>query len=137
MIGILLVTHASLGEALIAGAAHVMGGPPVRVRAISVIATDSPEKIRDEARAAAAVVDDGSGVLVISDMCGGTPCNVATRLGVPGRVEVICGASLPMLVRALTYRNEPLESVVKKALSGGNEGVMKLSGGAADAAGRG
>lgn len=137
MIGIILVTHASLGDALIAGAAHVMGGAPLRVRAISVAASDTPEKIREEARAAAAEVDDGSGVLVISDMCGGTPCNVATRLGVPGHVEVICGASLPMLVRALTYRNESLDNVLKKALSGGNEGVMKLSGGTADAAGRG
>ena len=135
MVGILLVTHGAVGEALIAAAAHVLGHAHASLRALPVQASDTPESIDVKARTLIAEIDDGAGVLVISDICGGTPCNVATRLGAPGAVEVICGASLPMLVRALTYRDQPLASVMQKALSGGNQGVMQLSGGTANAAG--
>ncbi|MGH8671059.1 MAG: PTS sugar transporter subunit IIA, partial [Burkholderiales bacterium] len=62
------------------------------------------------------------------DMYGATPCNIACDLRVSGRVEVIAGANLPMLVRALTYRNEPLAAVVSKALSGGRDGVVHVIG---------
>ena len=81
-------------------------------------------------------VDQGQGVLVLSDICGGTPSNVVNRLVVPGRIEAVCGASLPMLVRVLTYRNRPLAEVVEKALSGGTEGVLRLSGETANAPSR-
>ena len=65
-----------------------------------------------------------------------TPSNIATRLLVPGRVEGVSGASLPMLIRALNYRNEPLAEVVEKALSGGREGVARLDTDACNAADR-
>jgi PTS system ascorbate-specific IIA component len=62
----------------------------------------------------------------MSDVFGATPSNIACKLLVPGRVEGVSGASLPMLVRALTYRNESLKVVVGKAISGGVEGVLQL-----------
>jgi PTS system ascorbate-specific IIA component len=62
----------------------------------------------------------------MTDIYGATPSNIATRLLVPGRVEGIAGVNLPMLIRALTYRGEPLEMVVAKALSGGTEGVTRM-----------
>jgi PTS system ascorbate-specific IIA component len=71
-------------------------------------------------------LDQGSGVLVLSDVYGATPCNIACRLLIPGKIEGVAGVNLPMLVRALTYRNEPLKTVVAKAISGGIEGVMQL-----------
>ena len=136
MIGILIVTHGSLGDALISGASHVLGKPLERVRALRVSIADEPETLLAQARALAGEVDGGKGVLVLTDICGGTPSNIATLLAVPGRVEAVCGASLPMLVRALTYRDQALAQVVEKALSGGYEGVCKLSGDKANAAGR-
>ena len=66
-------------------------------------------------------------MLVLTDMIGATPSNIAVRLASPGKVEVVGGVSLPMLIRALTYRAQPLAEVVDKAISGGREGVMHLS----------
>jgi PTS system ascorbate-specific IIA component len=63
---------------------------------------------------------------VLTDMLGATPSNIAARLAVRGKVEVVAGVSLPMLVRALTYRAQPLGEVVDKATSGGREGVVHL-----------
>ncbi len=136
MIGILIITHGSLGDALIGGAAHVLGKPLEQVRALPVSIADKPEALLAKAQALLGALETGQGVLVLSDICGGTPANIATRLAVPGKVEVVCGASLPMLVRALTYRNQALEQVVEKALSGGNEGVFQLCGDKANAPGR-
>jgi PTS system ascorbate-specific IIA component len=65
-------------------------------------------------------------VLVLSDVYGATPCNVASKLLIPGKIEGVAGVNLPMIVRALTYRNEPLRTVVTKAMSGGIEGVMQI-----------
>lgn len=136
MIGILIVTHGSLGDALISGAAHVLGRSLEHVRTIPVTCNDDPDVLMALAHRLANEVDQGQGVLVLSDICGGTPSNVVNRLVVPGRIEAVCGASLPMLVRVLTYRNRPLAEVVEKALSGGTEGVLRLSGETANAPSR-
>ncbi len=136
MIGILIITHGSLGEALISGASHVMGKPLEQVRSLPVSIADEPEALLLQARALLKEIDSGEGVLVLSDICGGTPCNVSTRLVNPGKVEALSGANLPMMVRALTYRGGSLSQVAEKALSGGSEGVIRLSGGAPNAAGR-
>lgn len=136
MIGIVIVTHGSLGEALISGAAHVLGRAPEHVRAIAVGCNEDPDSLMARVRSLAREVDRGDGVLVLSDICGGTPCNVVTRLVAPEKIEAVSGASLPMLVRVLTYRNRPLAEVVDKALSGGTEGVLRLSGETTNAASR-
>ncbi len=66
-------------------------------------------------------------MLVLTDILGATPSNIATRLLKPGKVEGLSGASLPMLIRALTYRDEPLAAVLDKAMSGGQDGVVHLN----------
>jgi len=63
---------------------------------------------------------------VLTDIYGATPSNIATRLLRPGRVEGIAGVNLPMLIRALTYREEPLDSVLAKSLEGAAEGVLRI-----------
>jgi PTS system mannose-specific IIA component len=136
MLGILIVTHGKLGEALISAATHIVGKPLSHVRALSVDGLDDPDTLLSTARAMAQQLDQGDGVLVLSDICGGTPCNVATRLVAQGRIDAVSGVSLPMLVRALTYRDRPLAEVVAKALIGGTEGVIRLSGEAAHASSR-
>ena len=126
MIGILIVAHGALGECLIHCASHVMGRRPLRVRQLGVSVHDDPEVLVPHAREMVHDIDDGSGVLVLSDICGATPCNIASQLIDAGRVELIAGVSFPMLVRALTYRDEPLANVVEKAMWGGANGVMHL-----------
>ncbi|MFO7188737.1 MAG: PTS fructose transporter subunit IIA [Pseudomonadota bacterium] len=126
MVGILIVSHGAFGEALIHCASHVLGKRPLRVRQVGVTVHDDPDLILPVAQELVKQLDEGQGVLVLTDMMGATPSNIATRLYVPGKVEVLSGASLPMLVRALTYRNEDLSTVVAKAMSGGHDGIVHL-----------
>lgn len=127
MVGILIIAHGTLGESLIHCANHVFGGPIPRLAQLSVSVQDEPAAVLPVAREKVAELDDGSGVLVLSDIYGATPCNIGCRLLTPGRVEVVAGVNLPMLVRAITYREEPLSVVVEKAVSGGREGVIEVS----------
>ncbi|NEX63858.1 PTS sugar transporter subunit IIA [Noviherbaspirillum galbum] len=126
MIGILLLTHAPLGTAFVEAATHVFRGRPERMEAIDVRADQDTAEVNRIAREAIARIDDGSGVLVITDVMGGTPSNCTHRLGEPGHVEVIAGISLPMLLRALTYRNDTLDVVVEMALAGGQSGAVRV-----------
>ena len=93
---------------------------------LGVTIHDDPDVIIPKALELLKQLDRCDGVLILSDICGATPCNIANRLVNPGRVECLSGVNLPMLIRALTYRNEPLESSVEKALSGGKEGVVRI-----------
>ena len=127
MIGVLIISHGALGESLIHAASHVLGRRPLRVRQVGVTVHDDPEAMLAQAGDLVQQLDDGSGVLVLTDIYGATPGNIALRLLEPGRVEGISGVSLPMLVRALTYRDRPLAVVVDKALSGGREGVIHMT----------
>jgi PTS system ascorbate-specific IIA component len=126
MIGILIVAHGTLGESLIHCASHVLGSRPQQLLQIGVTIHDDPQQILPQARKLVKQLDQGQGVLVFTDVYGATPANIAARLLVPGRVEGVAGVSLPMLVRALTYRNEALEVMVVKAMSGGVEGVIRM-----------
>jgi PTS system ascorbate-specific IIA component len=127
MIGVLIISHGALGESMIHAASHVLGKRPLRVRQVGVTVHDDPEAMHAQARDLVKQLDDGSGVLVLTDIYGATPGNIALKLLDPGRVEGISGMSLPMLVRALTYRDRPLAAVVEKALSGGREGVVHMT----------
>lgn len=126
MVGILLLTHAPLGDAFIAAATHVFRGRPERLEAIDVCADEDTNEVKRSAAEVIKQLDDGSGVLVITDVMGGTPSNCTLSLAVPGSVEVIAGISLPMLLRALTYRHDTLDVVVEMALAGGQNGAVKV-----------
>jgi PTS system ascorbate-specific IIA component len=126
MVGILLITHGTLGESLIHCASHAMGERPPYVMQIGVTPHDDPDHVLPQAIKLLRTLDQGSGVLVFSDIYGATPCNIASHLLMPGKVEGVAGVNLPMLIRALTYRNEPLGTVVDKALSGGAEGIIHM-----------
>ena len=126
MIGILVIAHGTLGESLVHCASHVLNKRPARLRQLGITAQDDPLLLLPQARALVKELDDGSGVLILSDMYGGTPSNIAAKLLVPGRVEGVAGVNLPMLIRALTYRERPLATLLLKAVSGGCEGVMRI-----------
>ncbi|MGZ8154929.1 MAG: PTS sugar transporter subunit IIA [Burkholderiales bacterium] len=126
MIGILIIAHGTLGESLIHCASHVLNKRPSRLRQLGVTAQDDPLLLLPHARSLLKELDAGQGVLILSDMYGGSPSNIAAKLLIPGRVEGVAGVNLPMLIRALTYRDRPLATLVTKAVSGGCEGVMRI-----------
>ncbi|MBM3383799.1 MAG: PTS fructose transporter subunit IIA [Betaproteobacteria bacterium] len=127
MIGVLIVAHGAFGEALIHSASHVLGKRPLRLRQVGVTVHDDPEAMFSLAQGLVRELDDGGGVLVLTDIYGATPGNIALRLLDPGRVEGVSGVNLPMLVRALTYRDKGLQVMVQKTLSGGTEGVLHMT----------
>src|SRR3974390_1643942 len=113
MIGILIVSHGAFGESLIHSASHVLGRRPVSLRQLGVTVHDDPESLLPVAEDLIRYLDQGQGVLVLTDIYGATPSNIATKLLKPGKVAGIAGVNLPMLIRALTYREEPLESALE------------------------
>jgi PTS system ascorbate-specific IIA component len=126
MIGILLITHGTLGESLIHCASHVLNKRPPRLKQLGVTAQDDPVMLLPQARTLVEELDNGDGVLILTDIYGGTPSNMASKLVIPGKVEAVAGVSLPMLIRVLTYRDRELPTIVTKAISGGCEGVMRV-----------
>jgi PTS system ascorbate-specific IIA component len=140
MIGVLIVAHGTLGESLIHCASHVLGRRPMRVRQLGITIHDDPDALLPQAQDLIHHLDDGSGVLVLTDIYGATPANLVARMRVPGRIEALAGVNLPMLIRALTYRDRSLAEVIEKATSGGRDGVTRVpvedgtQGGGGDAA---
>ncbi|MBI4124165.1 MAG: PTS sugar transporter subunit IIA [Betaproteobacteria bacterium] len=131
MIGVLIVTHGEIGTALLASAAQILGAPPQQVATLSVWRQDDPDDLVLRAQELLEGIDDGDGVLVLTDIFGATPGNVVSRLLQNGRVEGVSGVSLPMLLRVLTGRNGApdgkLGAAVQRALSGGAEGVVHMN----------
>jgi PTS system ascorbate-specific IIA component len=134
MIGIFLITHGSLGESLVQCACHVLNKRPLQISQLGVSGQDDPLDALPLARNMMNLVDTGEGVLLLTDIFGATPSNIALKLLQPGRVEGVSGVSLPMLLRALTYREKDMETLLAKAIAGGRDGVMLMKG-ARDAAG--
>lgn len=127
MVGILIIAHGSLGDSLIHCAQHVFSGRELPLRQLGVTIHDDPIALVPRASELVRELDDGDGVLVLTDMYGATPSNIACRLLEPGRIEGISGVSMPMLVRALTYCTSNIATVVEKALSGGRDGVIHIT----------
>ena len=125
MIGIVIVTHSQLGEALIDTAAFILGSKPDATVAVSVDLNENPEKLRRQIENAIKKVQQEKGVLVLTDMFGGTPSNLSYSFLEDGKVEVISGVNLPILIKATSARQEKelsdlattLESFGKRSIS--------------------
>jgi PTS system mannose-specific IIA component len=130
MNAILIIGHAPLAHALRQCALHVFPDCAASVAAIDVQPNLSPEETLATARIAMAQLSQPpgvKGVLVLTDIFGATPSNVAQKLvdGVTSRL--ITGVNLPMLLRAVSYRHEPLDALMSRALVGGTQGVMQVA----------
>ena len=126
MIGILLITHGTLGESLVQNVCHILNKRPPLFAQLGVSAQDDPLDILPLARILVNEVDEGDGVLIMNDILGATPANLTLKLLDPGRIEGIAGVSLPMILRALTYRKSDMKTLVQKAVSGGRDGVINM-----------
>ncbi len=124
MIGILIIAHGSFGESLLSCAKHVMGRTPPQLASLAVSGQDDHQTLLPNAQALIASLNSGKGVIVLSDIYGATPCNIVRMILQPGVVEGVAGVNLPMLIRTITYRQEPLAELIEKAVSGGRAGVV-------------
>ena len=123
-VGVLLVTHEAMGEALVGAARHVLGRLPLPVDVIEVAASADPDNTLRDAARQARNLDEGAGVLVLTDLYGATPCNVAQRLPSLGiTTHCVSGLNLPMLLRVLNYPEQSLDELAQTAASGGRGGI--------------
>lgn len=126
MIGIFLITHATLGESMIQCACHVLNKRPVQLVQLGVSAQDDPLDLLPVARDMLKWADSGDGVIVLTDIYGATPSNIATKLLQPGYVEGVAGVNLPMLLRVLTHRGKDMATLVQRAISGACDGTLHI-----------
>ena len=126
MIGLFLITHTSYGESLIQCACHVLNRRPPQIVQLGIAAQDDPLDVLPLAQNLLQLVDSGEGVLVMTDIYGATPANIAMKLLEPGRIEGIAGVNLPMLLRALTYRDKDMETLLARATTGGRDGILNM-----------
>ncbi|WP_245746696.1 PTS sugar transporter subunit IIA [Paraburkholderia lycopersici] len=124
MAGILIIAHAPLATALRECIAHIYGGCPARIGALDVLPDSDPAEVVAQANAEIERLREENGALVLTDMFGATPSNIAARLATVPEVRVLAGVNLPMLVRAVCYRATPLDTLVEKALAGASKGVQ-------------
>lgn len=126
MNGILIIAHAPLASALRQCVLHVFPDADTAVGALDVPANAPPEETLAQAR----VLDAQLGThqtLVLTDVFGATPCNVASKLVDGVHSRLLTGVNLPMLLRAVSYRHESLDALVSRAMTGGTQGVISVS----------
>lgn len=129
MIGILLITHNGLGDSLIDCVRHVTGTIPSNLKSFSVTADDDPMIKEKEARVLLDQLNSGAGVLILTDLYGATPSNIASKVCQPGWIEGVAGVSLPMLLRVVCCPQVPLAEMVQRAIQGGQNCIVKLGSG--------
>ena len=129
MIGIVIVTHCQLGEALIGAAEFIMGSQPESLESVSIDLNESAEKLRNKISQGIKNVKGQEGVLILTDMFGGTPSNLSYSFLEEGRIEVLSGVNLPVLIQAASMRKKmKLDEFVSNLESFGKKSISLASG---------
>ncbi len=127
--GIVIIAHAPLASALRQCVAHVFADRVGSVVAVDVLPDAVVAQSVAQARQAAASLGQAP-LLLLTDVLGATPCNVARQLQEGREARLLAGVNLPMLLRAVTYQHEPLDELMARALQGGTQGVLQVTGSA-------
>jgi len=124
MTAVLLITHGRVGEAMLAMAVETLGKCPVAAKCLAVTADDDPSELLDQARQMIADLG-GDNVIVLTDLFGSTPSNIAARLVQDfNGLVMIAGLNIPMLIRLLNYADQEMPVLVEKAVDGGRDGIF-------------
>ena len=125
MVGVLIISHNNVGGSLYDAVISVLGECPLPCEVLPISQNSDPEEKYQQACEILVQLQTGDGVLVITDMYGSTPSNIATRLAADN-VTIITGLNLPMLVRVMNYPDLSLEMLASKAVSGGQAGIIEV-----------
>ena len=126
MVGILLVAHNTLGESLLDCVKHVLGETPHNLKILSVCAGDDPQQKLRDGQVLIKQLDEGGGVLILADIFGATPSNIARQLCHTKRVMGVAGMNLPMLLRVVRSTDKTLPELAKVAVDGGRECIVYI-----------
>ena len=123
-VGVLIISHNGIGASLLGTATFMLNGCPLNTRLLTASRDCNPDELLADAMEEVRLLDDGDGVLILTDLYGSTPSNIAKILTGQGNVQAVSGMNLSMLIRVLNYPDENLQQLVKKAVSGGNDGIV-------------
>ena len=133
MAGILIIAHTPIASAMLSFAEHVYGSIPGHIQAVDIPAHEDAKISFERVLAAAKAVETHGELLVLTDVMGATPANVASRLmsqqssaGMKLKVQILAGLNLPMLMRAVSYKDDALDVLTQKTLQGGQNGILRL-----------
>ena len=124
-VGILLVTHSDIGKQLLLTATSVFGKNPFQVELLSVDNYDQPNDVKELAEKYVKFLDNGAGVLVLTDIIGTTPSNIASSIN-HDKIKIVAGLNLSMILNVFNYPENSLDQLSIKALEGGIQGVSKI-----------
>ncbi|NBP61036.1 MAG: PTS sugar transporter subunit IIB [Betaproteobacteria bacterium] len=127
MIGVLVISHEPLGTALIRATRHVYGRLPAQLAALDVVPDEDPELAYAAACELSLRINDGSGLLVLTDCFGATPSRIAMRLAKPQKAQVLAGVNLPMLLKALAHRRIELCELVASVSATGQHAICEMA----------
>ena len=123
-VSILTITHGMIGHELISTAQSMLGKLPLTSKSLSVSETCNPDELVVEASNLCSIIDNGDGVLILTDIYGSTPSNICNKLINNPNVRIIAGVNLPMLIRVMNYPSLQLQELVNKALTGAHDGIV-------------
>lgn len=123
-VSVLLITHENMGKSLLDITTRVLGVCPLQTDILSVPFDSDPDEILAHAKDKVETLNNGDGVLILTDMFGATPSNIAHRLSEPDQVMVVTGLNMPMMMRVMNYPNLDLNELVEVAIDGGKDGVL-------------
>ncbi len=126
-IGLLIVTHNKIGADLLATARDIIGKPPIEVATIDIKPDSNYERKAEEVEQSITRLDRGDGVLVLTDLFGSTPSNIAVRAAAGHNAKVVAGINLAMLIRIFNYSKLPLDKLIDKAVAAGHDSVFECN----------
>jgi PTS system ascorbate-specific IIA component len=124
-VGVLIISHDGIGPALLGTATLMLNDCPLQTKLLTVSRNCDPDQLTEDAVEQIEALDTGEGVLVLTDLYGSTPCNIARKLTSQRHVHVVSGLNLSMLIRVFNYPQLTLEELSEKAVSGGKDGISK------------
>lgn len=130
MVGVLIVTHNAIGQEMLKTAQSIVGRTVASIKTVAIPSDLKPQQLglyADQIKAAIKSLETGDGVLIITDLFGSTPSNLAHYFAADRKVRIISGLNLPMLIRIINYADQPLELLAKIGIVGANKGVTSES----------
>lgn len=127
MTGIILLTYPDYGHDLVSSASHILGKPLEQISLVQILHEYETEDISQQLSSTIDAQKNNSGVLILCDIYGATHCNIACKIIEQGKVEMVSGLNLPMLLRVINYINEPVSKLSEIAATGGIESIKILS----------
>lgn len=125
-VGLLIITHDGIGPSLLGTTSSMLGSCPLEAKLLMASRDSDPIELKEKAEEYISALDTGEGVLILTDLYGSTPSNIATQLKEKSRIKIVSGLNLSMLVRVLNYPKLNLDELCTKAISGGHDGIILI-----------